>query len=228
MQLIRNYIYADELQPVRLLLREHALLRSTHPLSTVFGATITDYAPFPVLLSGSSAHTSDYRRFRHFRKRRVGVGLLKQKQSQSNRFSTQKKQKESDSEYRLKVQDTKRNTFSNVIRHLLMFIRNRKVSLPIVENIIEKRRLSVKSAQFYAYLSGIRLNTYIRNKTIKELWTKKDTRNKNSETQAQLSLLFRILSEYYLSNNGRLAVELARKIRRKFKLDHHQKIREIK
>lgn len=109
-----------------------------------------------------------------------------------------------------------------------MFIRNRKVSLPIVENIIEKRRLSVKSAQFYAYLSGIRLNTYIRNKTIKELWTKKDTRNKNSETQAQLSLLFRILSEYYLSNNGRLAVELARKIRRKFKLDHHQKIREIK
>lgn len=77
-------------------------------------------------------------------------------------------------------------------------------------------------------MDEIRLNSYIRNKTVKELWSGKGTDSRNNRLRKEQSKILRILSEYYLSHHGHLAIQLSKKIRRDFKPDHHLKIHEIR
>lgn len=120
----------------------------------------------------------------------------------------------------------KRNIFSNIVRHMINYIRRKSVSRPKVEAAIAKNRLSLTPQDFYAFLDSIKLSNYIRVETVRQLWFHPGGRTP-SRVEAENAKVLRIISNYFLESAAHLAAQLAKKIRPDYKDEHHKKIREI-
>lgn len=139
--------------------------------------------------------------------------------------ATQRKPIRRDSEYRVKGQNSKRNVFSNIIRHMMSFLRRPRASLELINKILKRHNLSVTSDDFYKYVGEIYLPNYINMSIINGIWFGKEKEGPHLVEDLELRKVMRIASYNFLAQSAHRCILLAKKIREEIKTDHYARIR---